>query len=245
MEKIIMKTNATFLLIFILSTVTNLVFSETYSYEIEETESLEISAGVEFTVWCGDVNKLEIFADSENDFQMSLKDKNLKLKSRNENHWLFFSWGKNDVTADITLKNPPKSIKLSAGSEGRMQNCFKREADLSLSVSSGSSFKIDRGSDSINHLEVDLSSGSEIEIEGKLHINHLTINASSGSDFESDNEVIIETSKVRISSGSSVDICGALEISGDVSSGGSIEVDENTIRTNVTTSSGGEVDVDC
>ena len=240
-----MKTNSIFLLVFILATFTNLALAETYSYEIEETESLEISAGVEFTVWCGDVNKLEIFADSENDFQMSLKDKNLKLKSRNENHWLFFSWGKNDVTADITLKNPPKSIKLSAGSEGRMQNCFHREADLSLSASTGSSFKIDSSSDSINQLEVDLSTGSVIEVEGKLHINHLQLNATTGSIFEADNEVIIETSKVRISSGSSVDICGALEISGDVSSGGSIEVDEITIRTNVTTSSGGEVDVDC
>lgn len=240
-----MLKKASALLVLLLSTFTNLVFSETYSYEIEEIESLEISAGVEFTVWCGDVNKLEIFADSENDFQMSLGDKNLKLKGRAESNWLFFSWGIHDVTASITLKNPPKSIKLSAASEGSMQNCFKRESDLSLSASSASSFKIDRGSGSINHLEVDLSSAAEIEIEGKLHINHLTINASSASDFESDNEVIIETSKVRISSGSSVDICGVLEISGHVSSAGSIDVDENTIITNFRASSGGEVVVDC
>jgi phage baseplate assembly protein gpV len=126
-----------------------------------------------------------------------------------------------------------------------MQNCFKREADLSLSVSSGSSFEIDGGSGSINQLEVDLSSGAQIEIEEKLHINHLALKASSGSDFEADNEVVIETAKVKISSGATVEICGALEVSGKASSGGTIEVAENTIRTDFTTSSGGSLDVDC
>jgi hypothetical protein len=246
MEKIIMKTNSIFLLIFILATFTNLALAETYSYEIEEVESLEVSTGVEFNVWCGDENKLEIFADSENDFQMLLKDKRLEIKSTNKNHWLFFSWGRNnDVTADITLKNPPKFIELSTGSQGRMQNCSHREADLNLSTSTGSSLKIDSGSDSINQLEVDLSTGSVIEIEGKLHINHLKLNASTGSIFEADNEVIIETSKVSMSTGALADICGVLEISGKVSTGGIVGVAENTIRTKVTTSSGGEVDVDC
>ena len=207
---------------------------------------MDVSSGVEFTVWCGAVNKLKITADSEDDFRMSLKDKKLKITRKNSSSWLFFSWGRNDVTADITLKNPPQFIELSAGSEGKIYKiCFKKEADLSLSVSSGSSFVIDEGSGSINELEVVMSSGSEIEIEEKLHINHLRLKASSGSDFEADDEVIIETSEVRVSSGASVEICGALEVSGKVSSGGSIEVAENTIRTDITTSSGGSLDVDC
>ena len=233
------------LIILMVSFFTPLLFCETYSYEIEEVESVEVSAGVEFTVWCGAVNKLKITAGSEDDFRMSLKNKKLKIKRKNTNSWLFFSWGKNDVTANITLKNPPQLIELSAGSEGNMQNCFKREADLSLSVSSGSSFEIDKGSGSINQLEVDLSSGAQIEIEEKLHINQLALKASSGSDFEADNGVIIETSEVRVSSGATVEICGALEVSGKASSGGSIEVAENTIRTDFTTSSGGSLDVDC
>ena len=232
------------LIILMVSFFTPLFFCETYFYEIEEVESVDVSSGVEFTVWCGAVNKLNITADSEDDFRMSLKDKKLKIK-RNSNSWLFFSLRSNDVTADITLKNPPQFIELSAGSEGEMENCFKKEADLSLSVSSGSSFVIDEGSGSINELEVDMSSGSEIEIEEKLHINLLRLKASSGSDFEADDEVIIETSEVRVSSGASVEICGALEVSGKVSSGGSIEVAENTIRTDITTSSGGSLDVDC
>ena len=233
------------LIILMVSFFTPLLFCETYSYEIEEVESVEVSSGVEFTVWCGAVNKLDITADSEDDFRMSLKDKKLKIKRKNSNSWLFFSWGRNDVTANITLKNPPQLIELSAGSEGNMQNCFKREADLSLSVSSGSSFEIDKGSGSINQLEVDLSSGAQIEIEEKLHINHLALKASSGSDFEADNEVVIETAKVKISSGATVEICGALEVSGKASSGGTIEVAENTIRTDFTTSSGGSLDADC
>ena len=232
-------------IILMVSFFTPLLFCETYSYEIEEVESVDVSSGVEFTVWCGAVNKLDITADSEDDFRMSLKDKKLKIKRKNSNSWLFFSWGRNDVTADITLKKPPQFIELSAGSEGEMKNCFKKEADLSLSVSSGSSFVIDEGSGSINELEVDMSSGSEIEIEEKMHINHLRLKASSGADFEVDDEVIIETSEVRVSSGASVEICGALEVSGKVSSGGRIEVAENTIRTDFATSSGGSLKVDC
>ena len=92
---------------------------------------------------------------------------------------------------------------------------------------------------------MDLSSGSEIEIEETLHINHLALKASSGSDFEADSGVVVEASAVRVLSGASVEICGALEVSGKVSSGGSIEVAENTIRTDVTTSSGGSLDDDC
>ena len=233
------------LILLTVSFFTPLIFCETYSYEIEEVESVDVSSGVEFTVWCGAVNKLDITADSEDDFRMSMKDKKLKIKRKNSSSWLFFSWGRNDVTADITLKNPPQFIELSAGSEGEMENCFKKEADLSLSVSSGSSFVIDEGSGSINELEVNMSSGSEIEIEEKLHINHLRLKASSGSNFEADDEVIIETSEVRVSSGASVEICGALEVSGKVSSGGSIEVAENTIRTGIRTSSGGRLDADC
>jgi hypothetical protein len=233
------------LIILMVSFFTPLLFCETYSYEIEEVESVEIRAGVEFTVWCGAVNKLEITAGSEDDFRMSLKNKKLKIKRKNTNSWLFFSWGRNEVTADITLKNPPQFIELSAGSEGEMENCFKKEIDLNVSVSAGSSFEIDGGSGSINQLEVDLSSGAQIEIEEKLHINQLALKASSGSDFEADNGVIIETSEVRVSSGATVEICGALEVSGKASSGGSIEVAENTIRTDFTTSSGGSLDVDC
>ena len=232
------------LIILMVSFFTPLFFCETYFYEIEEVESLEVSSGMEFTVWCGAVNKLEITAESEDDFRMSLKDKKLKIK-RNSNSWLFFSLRSNDVTADITLKNPPQFIELSAGSEGEMENCFKKETDLNVSVSAGSSFEIDGGSGYIDELEVDLSSGSEIEIEETLHINHLALKASSGSYFEADDEVVVEASEVRVSSGASVEICGTLTLSGKVSSGGSIEVAENTIRTNVTTSSGGEVDVDC
>jgi len=233
------------LIILTVSFFTPLLFCETYSYEIEEVETVEIRSGVEFAVWCGAVNKLDITADSEDDFRMSLKDKKLKINRKSTNSWLFFSWGRNDVTADITLKKPPQFIKLSAGSEGEMENCFKKEADLSLSVSSGSSFEIDGGSGYIDELKVDLSSGSEIEIEETLHINHLALKASSGSDFEADSGVVVEASAVRVLSGASVEICGALEVSGKVSSGGSIEVAENTIRTDVTTSSGGSLDDDC
>ena len=86
--------------------------------------------------------------------------------------------GKNDVTENITLKNPPTFIELSAGSEGKMQDCFKREEDLSLSASSGSSFGIDNSHEARNR-------------EGSSSINLLEMDLSSGSDFEAENEVII------------------------------------------------------
>ena len=145
----------------------------------------------------------------------------------------------------LESKNPPKYIELTTGSIGKIQNCFKKDADLNLSASTGSSFEIDKGSGSINQMKVDLSTGAAIKIEKNLHINHLSLNASTGSTFESGNEVVIESSEVMVSSGASVDIYGTLEISGKVSSGGNIEVEKNTIRTDITTSTGGSLNVDC
>ena len=84
------------LILLTVSFFTPLLFCETYSYEIEEVESVDVSSGVEFTVWCGAVNKLKITADSEDDFRMSLKDKKLKIKRKNSDFWLFFPWGSND-----------------------------------------------------------------------------------------------------------------------------------------------------
>ena len=49
---------------------------------------------------------------------------------------------------------------------------------------------------------------------------------------------------MNISSGASIEIWGVREISSKVSSGGSLRISENTIRIDVTTSSGGEIDVD-
>jgi len=220
---------------------TPLLFAETYSYEIEGVESLDIHSGVEFTVQCGDVNKLEIYADSEDDVKMSFNNKKLKIGRKSRNAWLFFPlWRRsNDVTANLMLKNPPQYIELGSGSEGKMGNCFKKQASLNLSTSSGSSIEIDGGSGSITELEVRMSSGSEIELKGTLHINHLTLRASSGSDFEADDKVVIEASEVRVSSGATIEICGALAVSGKASSGGYIGVAENSIITDFTTRSGG------
>ena len=224
---------------------TPLLFAEIYSYEIKEVEALEVGAGVELEIRCGDMNKLEISADSEDDFSISFENKKLKITGRNRRTWWpFFARRHNDVTANLTLKNPPQFIEVHAGSEGDMKNCFKNEADLGLSVSAGSSFELDGGSGSLNKLKVDLSSGSSVEIRETFHINHIELKASSGSKFEAGNKVVIEAAEVRVYSGASAEICGTFAVSVRASSGGSVKVSENTIRTDFSVSSGGS-DSDC
>ena len=217
-----------------------LLLPKTYSYEIEEVDALEVGAGVEVEIRCGDMNKLEISADSEDDFRMSFKNKKLKITGKiNGFFGLFFSGKRNDVTADLTLKTPPHSIEVHSGSGGYMKKCFENEGDLDLSASSGSSFELDGATGFLDRLEVDLSSGSSVAIGETFHVNHIELEASSGSEFEADDEIIIETAEVRVSSGASAEICGALAVSGRVSSGGDLKVSKNTIRTDLSVSSGG------
>ena len=236
-----MKKNTSIFVIAILAIFANLGLADTYSYEIDEVESLQISAGVNFTVSCADKSSLEIVADTVEDFQMSLEDKTLTIKREKTKFWPFSLWSNKKVTADITLRHPPNVIDLTSGANGTMKNCFNGKEDLTLSASSGSSLDVYKGTGSIDQLEVDISSGANIEIDEKIHINHLLIDASSGSNFDTDNDVIIETAKVSISSGASVDIRGVRQISGKVSSGGNLKVSDSTKRTDLVTSSGGGV----
>ena len=119
------------------------------------------------------------------------------------------------------------------------------EPDLRLSVSSGASFEMDNRRGFLNRMDVGVSSGAGVEIGEALRINYLSVDASSGSYFEAASDILVKTAAVSASSGASVAICGVAEVSGKVSSGGSLEVAEQTISTAIRKSSGGSLDKDC
>jgi hypothetical protein len=213
-----------------------LLSPKTYSYEIKEIEFLKISAGVEFAVRCGNMNKLEISADSKDDFRVSYKNEKLEITRRGS----FLGWlhSPGNVTAELTLQNLPQSMRVSAGSAGGMKNCFKNEESFSLSVSSGSSFLLDGGSGSLDQLEVNVSSGGTVEMRESFHINRMELGATSGSTFEAGTKVVVEEAAVKISSGASAEICGALTVSGRASSGSDVKVSDNTMINGFSTNSG-------
>ncbi len=223
--------------------ISPIVLAETYSYPIEGVESIGVSSGVKFRIQCGARATLDISASSEDDFQMTLKDK--KLRIRRNNIGRFLSWRFSDVTADITLTRAPQSVDVSAGSHGEMDDCFKNVGKLRLSVSAGSTLKFNGDSGSIGNLDVHISAGSDVEIRNALNLDHLEVTASSGSRFEAGEDIVVETSEVRVSSGASIEVCGARSITGNASSGGSIDVADTTKIVNLRSSSGGNINPDC
>lgn len=223
--------------------ISPIMLADTYSYPIDDVESIVASAGMEFRVQCGARATLDISAASEDDFQMTLKDKKLTIKRNNVGR--FLSWRFRDVTADITLTHPPQSIDVRGGSHGEMDDCFKNVGKLRLSVSAGSKLKLNGNSGSIDNLDVSLSAGSGVELRNALNVDHLEVTASSGSRFEAGENIIVETSEVRVSSGASVKVCGARSITGNASSGGSIDVADTTGIVNFRSTSGGNINPDC
>ena len=223
--------------------ISPIMLADTYSYPIDDVESIGVSAGMEFRIQCGARATLDISAASEDDFQMTLKDKKLKIKRNNIRR--FLSWRFRDVTADIILTHSPQSIDVSGGSHGEMDDCFKNVGKLRLSVSAGSKLKLNGNSGSIDNLDVSLSSGSGVELRNALNVDHLEVTASSGSRFEAGENIIVETSEVRVSSGASIEVCGAGSITGNASSGGSIDVADTTGIVNFRSSSGGNINPDC
>jgi len=199
--------------------ISPIMLAETYSYPIEGVESIGVSSGVEFRIQCGARATLDISASSEDDFQMTLKDKKLKITRNNIGRLL--SWRFSDVTADITLTHAPQS------------------------VSAGSTLKFNGDSGSIGNLDVNISAGSDVEIRNALNLDHLEVTASSGSRFEAGEDIVVETSEVRVSSGASIEVCGARSITGNASSGGSIDVADTTKIVNLRSSSGGNINPDC
>ena len=65
-----------------------IILAETYSYSIEEIEAIVVSSGVEFRIQCGARATIDVSAASEDDFQMTLKDKKLKIKRNNIRRFL-------------------------------------------------------------------------------------------------------------------------------------------------------------
>lgn len=223
--------------------ISPIVLAETYSYPIEGVESIGVRSGVKFRIQCGARATVDISAASEDDFQMTLKDKKLKIKRNNIQR--FRSWRFRDVTADITLTRAPQSVDVSAGSHGEMDDCFKNVGKLRLSVSAGSTLKFNGDSGSIGNLDVNISAGSDVEIRNALNLDHLEVTASSGSRFEAGEDIVVETSEVRVSSGASVEVCGTRSMTGKASSGGSIDVADTTKIVNLRSSSGGNINPDC
>ncbi|MBT3428046.1 MAG: hypothetical protein HOL98_07070 [Gammaproteobacteria bacterium] len=240
-----MKIKSIFILL-LLSWTTSHLNAEIFTYPIEEVEVLEIVGGIELYLLCGTDASLRVTAHAEDNFTFSQIDKTLKIASRQEGFWGLFSSGLETISVEMNAIRPPETITVSAGSEIGVSNCYSEdEANLDLVVKAGSLFTIEGNAGSIDQLDINLSSGSQIEIADTFHINHLNLEASSGADLEASKSVLINTAYVSISSGASAELCGALAISGKASSGGEVDVSETTKLTDIRTNSGGSIEPNC
>ncbi|MFT4153637.1 head GIN domain-containing protein [Parafilimonas sp.] len=106
---------------------------------------------------------------------------------------------------------------------------------LSIRLSSGADFK---GDVTAAKLVVDQSSGSDMDIKGK--VNDVSITTNGGSDFNG-YDLVSETCKADASSGSDIEITVSKTLDASASSGGGIKYKGSASVTNISNSSGGKV----
>ncbi|MBN8838041.1 MAG: DUF2807 domain-containing protein [Sphingobacteriia bacterium] len=105
----------------------------------------------------------------------------------------------------------------------------------SLHASSGSSIS---GTLKTDMLDVDVSSGAQIKIDGS--VKSLGVESSSGAEFSGYN-LITEICTARASSGGTVKVTVNKELSAKASSGGGVRYKGDGVIKNISVSSGGEV----
>lgn len=259
-----MKKCALGMIIYLFGTASG-AWSDTYTHSILDIESF-VFEGVDFEIACGVENQVVVKAKSEDDFELISDEKKLKVKSISNRNW-FSGRGLPTVFVKATVQNAPTRIKART-SEGTVSECSWNQGSLEIHATAGSEIRISsfrgnlsrvqidassngdvelNGEMSIVELEVDVSSAASVELGGAVSASELDLKASSGSDFQSDENQKIHRAKVNLSSGATAEICGAQGVSGNLSSGGLLEVGRSAYPNsmNIDKSSGGRVEFDC
>lgn len=128
------------------------------------------------------------------------------------------------------------SITSSSGSEVISKNTLKIN-ELNLDASSGSEINLRVDANSITS---DSSSGSEIKLQGTC--SNFSADSSSGSQIDAE-DLLTSMATADASSGSSIDIHATESITASASSGASINCEGNPKEKNIQKSSGGSVRV--
>ena len=220
--------------------------AEEFIYKLDAVRDVDVSAGIDLDLRCGDTDSLRVEADSEDAFEFFSREGSLRL-SRAGQGW-FSSWfdSAGPISAHVVVRSLPKSFGVSSGAVANITDCEIDQGDVTADISSGSQMRMVDMDGDIRRLSVEASSGAGFAMNGNLNLQQADLAVSSGGSVSLADDVIVQELIVGISSGAFVDACGAREaISGRISSGGRLSVGTDSKVQGLEASSGGRIRTDC
>lgn len=189
------------------------VFADQQQLQIEDFHEISIGTGMIGTIGCGEVNKITIEASRHalERLEVSVMDGELAIsRSTSAVHLLKQTFDNNDFEHESVMLNIVTDSPISG-----------------LSSSIGTSLKIAPCAIDKSLVEVSAGAGAKINLEGSTGT--LELNLATGSQFNNQSSnFTAQLVLVDISTGATANLCGAIKVRGDISTGSSIAVSENT-----------------
>ncbi len=221
------------------------VYAKAFVYELSPVADVDVSAGIDLDMRCGDENTLRIDADSEDAFEFRNRNGRLIISRRSGS---LFSWfdPPGSVVATVVVEALPETFEVSSGVDAYVTDCEVSGGDVYVDVSSGSEVRMVDLAGDLAQLRIDVSSGAEFDMDSRIRIAKLDLDISSGASVDLDEEVVVDELSVDISSGAFADVCGAnATVIGKISSGGDLDVGGDAQTQGLELSSGGRVRARC
>ena len=205
-------------------------------YALDGFTKVSASRGIEVEIITGEAFNVEAWASRERllrRFDISVKGRWLDVSRRSGPS--FFLFGATDrYKVTVTM---PELDELAASSGAEIMADGLSTDDLAIAVSSGASVELPGlRADSI---DIDISSGADVSADGTCRA--IRVSASSGADMEGKG-LSCQKAVLDASSGADIELAVSETLRGEVSSGGDIEIHGSPEVTQLSESSGGDVD---
>ncbi len=217
--------------VFIGTALSSAAANDRETREVSGFNAIKVSSGIDLYLKMGDTESVEIVADDDimDKIITRVEDGVLRIYVKDRISW---RW-RMERKAYVTVKEIEK-IDASAGSDVK-GNSTITAYDLEINASSGSDVELDV---KVDNLDLDVSSGSDAKMTGLAK--NFRAEASSGADIHA-SELRTKNCEVRVSSGSDASVNVSNELTARASSGGDIRYTGNPEIKDISESSGGDV----
>lgn len=232
-----MKTSVKLSILVTLLVLPNFINAQKTANDLGQFDGVIASGNIEMILVPDSKNYASISGKERDVEKLEIEMKGSSIKFKLENGSLF-NWFRNSgkVRVELHYSDKLESIRSSASADIRSDELIESN-ELSLVSSSGGSleFEID-----CEELDVSVSSGADIDLSGNA--NYQKVKVSSGANYKS-SEVTSKEAIAKASSGGYIAIWVDEKFEGRASSGGTIDYQGNPRSTDVSSSSGGSINL--
>lgn len=203
---------------------------------VDEFHGISVSNGIDLYLTQKNIQEVKVEADDEDLDNLITKVEGGILKiymKEKSGSWMNLGWSHSARKVYVSFKTLDK-LEASSGSDVLSQSVLSLN-HLEVDVSSGSDVKLELNADQVN---VSTSSGSDITLKGKA--NFLQADASSAGDIDA-TDFHTKRCNASASSGSDIRVYASELLDANASSGADIAYWGNPARKNINESSGGDV----